>query len=82
MNGRETCLNMMDITFLAGASSGETLTDRLFGLDMQLIADTCITALNVFVLFEQHKYIQCRNAGISNQLHVKSEQPVCKRFTG
>ncbi len=51
MNGGETCLNMMDITFLAGASSGETLTDRLFGLDMQLIADTCITALNVFVLF-------------------------------
>ena len=51
MNGGETCLNMMDITLLAGASFGETLTDRLFGLDMQLIADTCITALNVFVLF-------------------------------
>ena len=51
MDGGETGLNMMDITLLAASSSGEALTDRLFGLDMQLIADTCITALNVFVLF-------------------------------
>ena len=51
MDGGETVLNMMDITLLAASSSGEALTDRLFGLDMQLIADTCITALNVFVLF-------------------------------
>ena len=45
------------MTLLAQGAEEEKLTQRLFGLDAQLLADACLTALNVFILFVLLSYL-------------------------
>ena len=45
------------IGFLAVATNEEPLTNRIFGLDAQLVVDTVILAISVFVLFLLLSYL-------------------------
>ncbi len=45
------------IGFLAVATNEEPLTNRIFGLDVQLVVDTVILAISVFVLFLLLSYL-------------------------
>lgn len=50
-----TILGMQNIILAAGAD--EKLTGRIFGIDPQLIADACILAISIFVLFLALSYL-------------------------
>lgn len=63
------------MTFLAEGAD-ERLTERLFGIDPQLLVDACLTALNVFVLFVLLSYLlfnPARNLIKKRQDRVREE---------
>lgn len=69
------------ITLLAEGAD-ERMTERLFGLDAQLLVDACLTALNVFVLFVLLSYLlfnPARNLIKKRQERIKEEMEAAAR---
>ncbi len=71
-----------DVTNTVAAVATEAAeTERLFGLDFQTIFDTCITAVNVFVMFVLLSYIlfnPVRNMLKKRQDKITSERETAK----